>query len=148
MTSRDAVRRTVGGVTTRLATATYRRRKRYFVHDARRDVVRGEDVTGLDEVSFEGSNRVATMTRFVGRVAIGRGTTIHRAGFLSGPIEIGRYCQFAPFVALHTSRHPIDHLAINTTPLLLDAVMASAVATDSAWGVTCGSAMVRLSCPE
>ncbi len=84
----------------------------------------------MDEVSFEGSNRVVTMTRFVGRVAIGRGTTIHRAGFLSGPIEIGRYCQFAPFVALHTSRHPIDHLAINTTPLLLDAVMASAVATD------------------
>jgi acetyltransferase-like isoleucine patch superfamily enzyme len=130
MTSRQAVRRALSQVTTRLATGTYRRRQRYFVHDARLDVVVGEDVAGLDEVDFEGHNRVATMTRFVGHVVIGRGTTIHRAVFLGGPLEIGRYCQLAPFVALHSSQHPIDHLAINTTSLLLDGLMASAAASD------------------
>jgi len=59
----------------------------------------------------EGANRIGEGTKISGKVSMGYASTIGRySNLVGGTIEIGRYCQFGPCVAIYGANHPITHL--------------------------------------
>ena len=66
---------------------------------------------GLDQVDFEGNNKIATGCNFNGKISIGMHTTLGYNGTYHGTISIGKYCQFGPQVSIITSNHPMHYLS-------------------------------------
>ena len=66
---------------------------------------------GLNQVDFEGNNKVASGCNFNGKISIGKYTTLGYNGTYHGSISIGKYCQFGPQVSIITSNHPMHHLS-------------------------------------
>lgn len=72
---------------------------------------------GIQNVSFEGKNRVPDRCNFSGSISLGYATTLGYNNFLHGDIKIGKYCQLGADVAIHSTNHPTAYLStyINKT---------------------------------
>lgn len=75
---------------------------------------------GLQNVTFEGKNRVPDRCNFSGKISIGYATTLGYNNFLHGDIEIGKYCQLGADVAIHTTNHPTRYLSTYINKNLFD----------------------------
>ncbi len=78
---------------------------------------------GLKNVSFEGNNAVLDACNFNGSVKVGYATTFGIHNLIHGDIEIGRYCQFAPYAAVNTFNHPVNHISTYINKRLLDGML-------------------------
>jgi acetyltransferase-like isoleucine patch superfamily enzyme len=65
---------------------------------------------GLQNVTFEGKNKVADRCNFSGKIEIGYATTLGYNNFLHGKISLGKYCQLGADVALHATNHPSNFM--------------------------------------
>jgi acetyltransferase-like isoleucine patch superfamily enzyme len=75
---------------------------------------------GLQNVTFEGKNRVADRCNFSGTIQLGYGTTLGYNNFLHGDITVGKYCQFGADVAIHSTNHPTAYLSTYINENLFD----------------------------
>jgi acetyltransferase-like isoleucine patch superfamily enzyme len=66
---------------------------------------------GLQNVQFEGKNKVPDRCNFSGVIKIGYATTLGYNNFLHGNITIGKYCQLGADVAMHSTNHPVNYLS-------------------------------------
>lgn len=82
-------------------------------------------VKGIQQPEFEGKNKVLEFSNFNGRIKVGRGTTFGIHNLIHGNIEIGRYCQFAPYAAVNTFNHPTNHITTYINSNLLEGRMAN-----------------------
>lgn len=80
---------------------------------------------GLNNVSFEGNNAVLDSCNFNGSVKVGYATTFGIHNLIHGNIEIGRYCQFAPYASVNTFNHPVNHMSTYINKRLLDGLMTN-----------------------
>lgn len=72
----------------------------------------GQGVT-LGNIKLEGNNSLTSNIHIMGNVSLGLCTTLGRNCILhGGDIQIGRYCQIAPFVAMYATDHPTDYVTI------------------------------------
>jgi acetyltransferase-like isoleucine patch superfamily enzyme len=78
---------------------------------------------GLNNVTFEGNNAVLNACNFNGTIKVGYATTFGIHNLIHGDIEIGRYCQFAPYAAVNTFNHPVNHISTYINKRLLDGLM-------------------------
>jgi acetyltransferase-like isoleucine patch superfamily enzyme len=67
--------------------------------------------SGLQNVSFEGTNAVPDRCNFSGKISIGYATTLGYNNFFGGDIVIGKYCQIGADVAIHTTNHPVSYMS-------------------------------------
>jgi acetyltransferase-like isoleucine patch superfamily enzyme len=65
---------------------------------------------GLQNVTFEGKNKVADRCNFSGEIAVGYATTLGYNNFLHGKVTLGKYCQLGADVALHATNHPSNYM--------------------------------------
>jgi len=65
---------------------------------------------GLQNVTFEGKNKVADRCNFSGKIEIGYATTLGYNNFLHGKVSLGKYCQLGADVALHATNHPSNYM--------------------------------------
>ena len=77
-------------------------------------------VKGIQQVDFEGNNIVAGFSNFNGHIKVGYATTFGIHNLIHGDIEIGKYCQFAPYAAVNTFNHPTNHISSYINKRLLD----------------------------
>ncbi|WP_298262452.1 CatB-related O-acetyltransferase [uncultured Lutibacter sp.] len=82
-------------------------------------------VKGLQQVQFEGNNGVLSNCNFNGNIKVGFGTTFSMHNLIHGTIEIGKYCQFAPYASINTFNHPTNHLTTYINKRLLSGKMAN-----------------------
>ncbi|MDC8006294.1 CatB-related O-acetyltransferase [Aureisphaera galaxeae] len=75
---------------------------------------------GVQNVTFEGANKVPDRCNFSGTIKLGYATTLGYNNFLHGDIEIGKYCQLGADVAIHTTNHPIQYLSTYINKNLFD----------------------------
>ncbi len=75
---------------------------------------------GLQNVAFEGANKVPDRCNFSGNIKLGYATTLGYNNFLHGNIEIGKYCQLGADVAIHTTNHPVNYLSTYINKNLFD----------------------------
>lgn len=94
----------------------------YTTHET---VTVGRDVRRWKSVSFGGNNLIHSGVGFIGDVKIGYASTVGMECILAGPLEIGRYCQLGPRVAIYGGNHPTDHLSTYVNSRLLDGQMSS-----------------------
>lgn len=66
------------------------------------------------KVDFEGNNFIPYGTKLSGNIKLGYATNLGIYNELVGNIEIGKFCQIAGFVSIHSGNHPIDYLSIYT----------------------------------
>jgi acetyltransferase-like isoleucine patch superfamily enzyme len=66
---------------------------------------------GIQNVTFEGKNKVPDRCNFSGTIRLGYATTLGYNNFLHGDIEIGKYCQLGADVAIHSTNHPTSYLS-------------------------------------
>jgi len=66
---------------------------------------------GYLNVSFEGKNDVPKGCHFSGKIKIGKSTTLGYNNFIAGNVRIGKYCQLASDVAIHSTNHPVNYLS-------------------------------------
>lgn len=64
---------------------------------------------GIQNVNFQGVNRVAYGCNFSGTITVGYASTIGFRSTLHGTISIGKYCQLGPNVSLISDNHPISY---------------------------------------
>jgi len=69
------------------------------------------DVTGLENVHFEGGNGISERCEFSGEISIGYATTLGKNNIFHGNIQIGRYCQVGADVGIHATNHPIEYMS-------------------------------------
>lgn len=73
------------------------------------------------EIIPEGKNIIGKWTKVSGTLSLGYASTIGAYGqLMGGTIEIGRYCQFGPSVAIYTMNHPFNHLTSYVNKALFD----------------------------
>ncbi|GAB5400434.1 MAG: CatB-related O-acetyltransferase [Aureisphaera sp.] len=75
---------------------------------------------GVQNVIFEGANKVPDRCNFSGKIKLGYATTLGYNNFLHGNIEIGKYCQLGADVAIHTTNHPIHYMSTYINKNLFD----------------------------
>jgi acetyltransferase-like isoleucine patch superfamily enzyme len=75
---------------------------------------------GLQNVTFEGKNRIPDRCNFSGKINIGYATTLGYNNFFHGDIIIGKYCQIGADVAIHTTNHPTKYLSTYINKNLFD----------------------------
>lgn len=81
-------------------------------------------VKGIQQPKFEGKNKVLDFSNFNGNIKVGYGTTFSIHNLIHGDIEIGRYCQFAPYASINTYNHPTNHITTYINKNLLDGIMS------------------------
>lgn len=69
------------------------------------------DVNGLHHLFLEGENAIPGNCFFQGNVKLGFRTTLGIHNYFGGDVTIGRYSQIGAYVAIHSTNHPIHHLA-------------------------------------
>ena len=80
---------------------------------------------GLQNVTFEGENKVPDRCNFSGVITIGYATTLGYNNFLHGNISVGKYCQLGADAALHSTNHPVNHLSTYINKNLFDGELSS-----------------------
>lgn len=80
---------------------------------------------GVQNVTFEGKNRVPDRCNFSGTIKLGFATTLGYNNFLHGDIEVGKYCQFGADVAIHSTNHPTSYLSTYINKNLFDGELSS-----------------------
>ncbi|MEM7186425.1 MAG: CatB-related O-acetyltransferase [Bacteroidota bacterium] len=80
---------------------------------------------GLQNVTFEGKNKVPDRCNFSGSIKIGYATTLGYNNFLHGDIQIGKYCQLGADVAIHSTNHPTRYLSTYINKNLFDGELAA-----------------------
>jgi len=80
-------------------------------------------VRGIQQVEFEGNNGVLDASNFNGNIKVGYATTFGIHNLIHGDIEIGKYCQFAPYAAINTFNHPVHHMSTYINKRLLDGLL-------------------------
>ena len=83
-------------------------------------VLINNNVNGWRDTDFRGNNVVGTGANFSAPVEIGYGTTIGPYNVITGPVTIGRYCQFGQFVGVYGQDHPISYLTTYINQSLFD----------------------------
>lgn len=68
-------------------------------------------VRGIQNVTFEGENRVPNGCVFSGTIQVGYATTFGLNNYVFGDISIGKYCQIGIDVAIHSTNHPVSYLS-------------------------------------
>jgi len=81
-------------------------------------------VRGIRQVKFEGKNAVLSHSNFNGKISVGIGTTFSIHNLIHGEIEIGKYCQFAPYASINTFNHPTTHITTYINNNLLQGKMS------------------------
>lgn len=65
----------------------------------------------LGDAILEGNNSIGDNVELHGNVKLGFCSTLgHHDIIFGGDVSIGRYCQFAPYVAVYAINHPISYL--------------------------------------
>jgi acetyltransferase-like isoleucine patch superfamily enzyme len=72
------------------------------------------------QIDFEGLNTVGDHARLSGTVKLGLASFIGSFNTLNGNITIGRYCSFAPMVAIYGGNHPVAYITSYTNSQLFD----------------------------
>lgn len=94
----------------------------YFLNtpDQRDKVLLSGYSRGIQNVQFEGENKVPDRCNFSGKIKIGYATTLGYNNFFHGNIVIGKYCQIGADVAIHTTNHPYKYLSTYINKNLFD----------------------------
>lgn len=85
---------------------------------------------GLSKVDFEGNNAVLDACNFNGNIKVGYATTFGIHNLIHGDIEIGKYCQFAPYTTINTFNHPANHISTYINKRLLDGLLTKYKTSD------------------
>jgi len=72
--------------------------------------IRGR-VSGLQNVMFEGENKVPDGCTFSGKVKVGFRSTLGYRNWIHGDIQIGKYCQLGADVVIDATNHPVCYLS-------------------------------------
>lgn len=80
---------------------------------------------GLQNVTFEGENKIPDRCNFSGVIKIGYATTLGYNNFLHGNISVGKYCQLGADVAMHSTNHPIGYLSTYINKNLFNGELSS-----------------------
>lgn len=81
-------------------------------------------VKGVEQVIFEGNNVVLDGCNFNGKIRVGYATTFGIQNLIHGEIEIGKYCQFAPYASINTFNHPMNHMSTYINNRLLGGLLS------------------------
>lgn len=97
----------------------------YFLNSSfeKENVFINGQVKGLQNVTFEGENAVLDASNFNGSIKVGFATTFSIHNLIHGDIQIGKYCQFAPYASINTYNHPYKHITSYINKRLLDGMM-------------------------
>lgn len=74
-------------------------------------VIVNGSIKGINNVVFEGENRVPNGCVFSGSIEVGYATTFGLNNYVFGNISIGKYCQIGIDVAFHSTNHPVNYLS-------------------------------------
>ncbi len=80
-------------------------------------------VKGINQVDFEGNNAVLGNCNFNGVIKVGYATTFSTHNLIHGDVQIGKYCQFAPYASINTFNHPTNHITTYINKRLLNGYM-------------------------
>ena len=82
----------------------------YYPRFERGCIISGK-VSGIQDVKFEGKNKIPDGCTFSGNVNLGYRTTIGKNNWIHGNITIGKYCQIGANVMINSTNHPVHYLS-------------------------------------
>lgn len=80
---------------------------------------------GIQNVKFEGKNKIADRCNFSGKVKIGYATTLGYNNILFGDVMLGKYCQIGFDVAFHSTNHPSKYMTTYINKNLFNGELAT-----------------------